>query len=263
VEELLRKKCNQSLAEAVILAGGLGARLGSLTQTVPKPMLNVGGRPFVEYLVWNLRRHGIRRVLFSVGYLHEQFCDYFGDGARFGVHIEYVVEHKPAGTGGALKLGEEKLGPVFFILNGDTLTDINYGDLISVLSRTGSLASISLRKTSEKAIRYGTVTLDGECVTAFSEKRESGSEFLNSGVYAVRREVLDYIPAENSSLEHDVFPVLAKQGLLSGKVFNGYFLDIGVPESLRSAQRDIPAWQQRATRDQFNACTLSGMIIVK
>jgi len=241
------------LAQAVILAGGLGTRLGLLTRTIPKPMLNVGGRPFVEYLVWNLCRRGIRKVLFSVGYLHGQFRDYFGDGERFGLHIEYVVEQKPAGTGGALKLGKEKLDPVFLVLNGDTLTDINYADLISVLLRTGSLASISLRKTSEKTIRYGTVTLDGERVTSFSEKCDSGSVFLSSGVYAVRRDILDYVPAGNASLERDVFRVLAKQGLLSGKAFNGFFLDIGVPESLRSAQRDVPVWQQRVERDSLTS----------
>lgn len=241
----MEKYTKTMLTQAVILAGGKGSRLGRLTRETPKPMLTVGGRPFLEYVVWNLKRHGIIDLLFSVGYLHERIVEYFGDGSGFGVHIEYNVEDKPAGTGGALKLAKEKLNPIFLVLNGDTLMDINYLDLALAFHQTDALASIALRRTPGDVCRYGSVLLEGERIKAFLEKSDSGPGIVNGGVYVMRCEAIDYLSSGTSSLEQDLFPVLADQGQLCGKVFEGFFIDIGVPESLSKAELELPAWQRK------------------
>lgn len=231
--------------QAVILAGGAGSRLGRLTRENPKPMLTVGGRPFLEYVVWNLKRYGIINLLFSVGYLHERIVEYFGDGSGFGVRIEYNVEDEPAGTGGALKLAKEKLNPFFLVLNGDTLMDINYLDLVLAFHQTDTLASIALRRTPDDACRYGRVLLEGERIKAFLEKSDSHPGIVNGGIYVMRREAIDYLSTGTSSLERDLFPVLADQDQLCGKIFEGFFIDIGVPESLSKAELELPAWQRK------------------
>lgn len=232
------------LTQAVVLAGGLGTRLGELTRSTPKPLLPVGGRPFLEYLVWNLRRHGITRVVFCVGYLAERIVEHFGDGARFGVAIEYVVEREPAGTGGALLLARPRLEEEFLVLNGDTLCDLNYLDLGLLLKETGAAAAVALRHVPD-AQRYGRVCLEGSLVTGFEEKGAGGPGLVSGGVYALRRAALEGLPGVPASLERDLFPALAAAGSLAGRVYGGFFLDIGVPESLREAQAAVPRWRRK------------------
>src|SRR5712671_242507 len=113
-----------STTQAVILVGGRGTRLGELTRTIPKPMLPVGGRPFLEYLLQLLRREGFTRVLFCTSHLAEAVQDHFGDGSRFGLTAGYTREPQPLGTGGALRFAREHLDEQFLVLNGDTIFDI-------------------------------------------------------------------------------------------------------------------------------------------
>ena len=232
------------LRQAVVLAGGLGTRLGELTRSNPKPMLSVGGRPFLEYVVWNLRRHGITRLVFCVGYLAERIMKHFGDGSRFGVAIEYVVEREPAGTGGALLLARPRLDEEFLVLNGDTLFDLNYLDLGLLLEETGAVAAVALRRVLD-ATRYGRVRLHGSLVIGFDEKGAGGPGLVSGGVYVLRRAALDRLPGVPSSLERDLFPALAAARSLVGRAYGGFFLDIGVPESLREAQSAVPRWRQK------------------
>jgi D-glycero-D-manno-heptose 1,7-bisphosphate phosphatase len=233
---------DQPIRQAVVLAGGLGTRLGSLTRTTPKPLLDVAGRPFLEYVVWNLRRQGVRRLLLSIGYLYQAIRDHFGDGSDFGVEVDYAIEHEPAGTGGALRVAASKLEAAFFLLNGDTLFDVNLYDLAMGLG--DSVCALALRRM-EDGTRYGSISLDGEGhVVEFKEKL-GGQGLINGGVYAVRREILDAVPSGSCSIEEDVFPALATQKRLAGRVYDAYFLDIGLPETLSQAQVDLPAWRRR------------------
>lgn len=232
------------MTQAVILAGGLGKRLGKLTRSTPKPLLPVGGRPFLEYLVWNLRRHGITKVVFCVGYLAEKIKDHFGDGRRFGVSIDYVVEREPAGTGGALLLAQPLLKENFLVVNGDTLFDFNYLDLGLFLEESRSAAAMALCFLSD-AGRYGRVRLEECVVKGFAEKAGGGPGAVNAGVYAVKKEVLAWLPGVPSSLETELFPLLAGSGYLAGRIYGGFFIDIGVPESLREADAAVPRWLKK------------------
>lgn len=204
-------------------------------------MLAVRGRPFLEYIIRDLKQQGIEDILLLVGYLYEEIVKYFGDGSKFGGNIDYVIENKPAGTGGAVRLAKEKLKPVFLVLNGDTLTDINCLDLEQTLLQTDTLACIALRRVSD-ATRYGRVFLEKRRVVRFLEKDDTGPGIINSGAYAMRYECLAYIPSGTSSLEHDLFPVLAEKGQLSGNIFKGRFIDIGLPETYDKAETVVPKW---------------------
>ncbi len=230
--------------QAVILAGGRGTRLGKLCDSTPKPLLEVAGVPFLEHLVWNLRRYGIREILFSVGYLAQHVQAHFGDGTRFGIKCSYAIEYTPAGTGGALLLARDQLSDTFLVLNGDTLFDINFLDLGLVHSKNNALATLALRRV-EDAGRYGRITLEGNTVTAFKEKDTTGAGLINGGIYLLEKIALDLLPGSPASLEQDLFPMLAQKGLAAGKQYTGFFIDIGLPETLQNSNTLIPKWKRK------------------
>ena len=232
------------ISQAFILAGGLGTRLGALTRQTPKPMLPVGGKPFLEYLVWNLRRHGITSIVLSVGHLSPRIITHFKDGSDFGVHIEYVAEETPLGTGGALKRAEDKFHGSFLVLNGDTLFDFNYLDLALRLGNPDILGALSLRSVPD-ASRYGSVALEQGRIQGFQEKSQTGQGLISGGVYALRKELLQKLSTGPGSIEQDLFPGLATEGLLAGAAYEGFFIDIGLPETLYRAQTDLPAWRRK------------------
>lgn len=228
------------LNQAVILAGGRGTRLGALTEQLPKPMMPVDGGPFIDQLLWNLRRHGFRKVLLSVGYLSGVIRDHIGDGDPFGLEVSYCLEREPAGTGGALGLALPQLDERFLVLNGDTLFDVNYLDLALALEHND--AAVALRAVADVE-RYGSVLLDGDRVTAFAEKAGGGAGLVNGGVYALNRTVVEQ--STGSSIEHDWLPALVASRRLAGRSYDGFFIDIGLPESLARAQLDVPDWRRK------------------
>lgn len=233
------------LDQAVILAGGRGTRLGNLTSQTPKPLLPVGGRPFLEYVVWNLKRFGIGRFLFSVGYHSEQIIEHFGDGTRFGILIDYAIEEAPLNTGGALLFAANKLDDAFLVTNGDTLFDLNYLDVALLVQRNSTLVGMALRQVADTR-QYGEVRLDGELIREFSEKAGGGPGLVNGGMYLMQRQVLKKIPPGSSSLERDLFPGLAANRQLAGKAYDGFFIDIGLPESLDQGHTIVPQWKKKS-----------------
>jgi D-glycero-D-manno-heptose 1,7-bisphosphate phosphatase len=228
------------IKQALILAGGRGSRLGSLTQAMPKPMLPVAGKPFIEYLIYNLRRFGINRIVLSVGYLHSIIESRFQDGRKLGVSIDYSIETVPLGTGGGVRNALNLLDDTFLVLNGDTLFDCNYLDLAVMLS-PDTLAAIALRRV-QNVFRYGSVCVGGDRVLQFVEKGNSGPGLINAGVYALTRNVLFDLPEGCSSIEKDLFPLLAARNRLAARIYTGFFIDIGLPETLAEANRAIPNW---------------------
>jgi D-glycero-D-manno-heptose 1,7-bisphosphate phosphatase len=231
--------------QALILAGGIGSRLGDLTAQTPKPALDVAGRPFLAYLLWNLKRQGIDRVLISVGYLADRLMQIVGDGSAYGLDISYVVETERLGTGGGLRLAGDHLDEDFLVLNGDTLFDFDYYALPRHMT-ADDLGVVALRQV-EDISRYGSVTMANGKILAFDEKSGSGEGFINGGVYLLKKTVLDQLPQGASSIEHDLFPRLAAARQIAGAAYTGYFLDIGLPETLAAAQTELPAWQHAKT----------------
>jgi D,D-heptose 1,7-bisphosphate phosphatase len=233
------------LREAVVLAGGLGTRLGEISGSVPKCLQPVAGHPFIDHVVWNLRRQGFERVVFSLGHLAEAVQAHIGDGSALGVQAVYAVEDSPRGTGGGLLLAAEQLRDAeLLVVNGDTLFDVNCRDLLLLLRSGEAPVALALREV-EEASRFGAAALDGSSVSAFGEKTAVGRGLVNGGVYALRREVLPLLPKPPCSLETDLFPQLAAEGRLSGRSYGGFFVDIGTPESLAEAQSSVASWRHK------------------
>jgi D-glycero-D-manno-heptose 1,7-bisphosphate phosphatase len=234
--------------QAILLAGGKGSRLGFLTEKMPKPLLPVAGRAFLEYLIWNLKRHGITRIFLTVGYLAGTIKRSLGDGNQLGVQLEYITESTPLGTGGALAGMRDILDDNFFVMNGDTIFDVNYWALAQIHRKSDSMATIALREINNRN-RFSSIRIDGCRIIAFEEKKESDLPgLINGGVYLFNRKIIEYLPKGSNSLEDDLFPSLIADGKrhLAGMPCNGFFIDIGLPETYNEAQQLIPVWQRRA-----------------
>ena len=225
--------------QAVVLAGGFGTRLGERTQSLPKPMMDIGGRPFLDYLIRSLKRHGIGDLVLSVGHLHHTISQCFGDGSDFGVRINYVVEKEPLGTGGAVRRCLSLLAERFFVLNGDTLFDVNF----AALAATSDTNVMALRSVTD-AGRYGRVEVEGKWITHFEEKGESGPGTINGGVLCLNRVEIAGMAEGRASLEHDLLPRLAEERRIAAFISDAFFIDIGLPQSLVEAQTAIPRWER-------------------
>jgi D,D-heptose 1,7-bisphosphate phosphatase len=233
--------------EALVLAGGLATRLGGSAADVPKCLQPVAGRPFLDHVIWNLRRQGVRRVVLCTGRLHEAVEAHIGDGSALGVEAVYAREPEPLGTAGAVALGARYLaGEIAFVVNGDSLFDVNVVDLAVHLRRAPDAdATLALRREPDAA-RYGAVVLgaDGR-IESFEERGSSDEALINGGVYCARSAWLASLKVVNSSLERDVFPALTAEGRLVGMVRDGFFTDIGTPESLAGAQGSVAEWRRK------------------
>lgn len=222
--------------QAVILAGGAGSRLRPIVSDRPKPMADFGSRPFLEYQVESLRRHGITDLVLCVGYMHEHIEAHFGDGSRCGVRVRYVVESQPLGTGGALRHAASLLDPTFLLLNGDSYLELAWDDfrrfhVARCAADPRCVGSLALAHV-EDASAYGAVSLaDDQRVRSFGEKSQQGAAWINAGVYALERICIDRLPAHAPlSLERDGLPaILAAGDHLYGYTASGFFVDIGTP----------------------------------
>ena len=228
------------IKQAVVLAGGLGTRLGPRTHTTPKPALEVGGRPFLLWLLDELGRQGVERVLILAGVHGDQIVALCRD--RPGVEV--WIEPTPLGTGGALAFAAPALDDRFYFLNGDSLFDIDLLDL-GALSE-GRDATVALRAVADGA-RFGEAVLQDAAIVAFRDRpAQPGPTLINGGVAVLTRAVAAAIPTGQSvSLERETYPGLAQAGRLFGRAYDRPFIDIGVPEDFERAQGDVPAMLTR------------------
>jgi len=229
--------------QAVILVGGEGTRLRPVTSRVPKPVAPVVERPFVAYILDTLVRHGVELAVFSTGFLAAAIEAEIGDGAAYGLRVEYAVEDEPLGTAGAIANCAGHLGPGgFFVFNGDVLSDVDLTGLATFHAERGGMATIFLTPVEDPR-RYGLVELRADgAVANFLEKpgEWEGTALINAGVYVLEPEVLELIPRGRLfSIERGVFPRLAQAGSLYGHAGRGYWRDIGTPESYLQAHFDV------------------------
>lgn len=219
--------------QAVLLAGGLGTRLRPVVSDRPKPMALIGDRPFMEYVVLELKKHGITEIIFAVGYKGSMVEEYFKDGSQLGITVSYAYEETLLGTAGAIKnAGRMVTDERFFVLNADTFYQIDYKRLVSMSQERDLDLALVLREVPDVS-RYGQALLTDGWLTAFDEKTEEAKPgTINGGVYYMRRSLLDEIPEGKVSLEHDMIPKWLSGGhkALGGMVNDGYFIDIGVPD---------------------------------
>ena len=236
------------LRQCVILVGGMGTRLGDLTRRTPKPLLPVGGRPFLDYLIIESARFGFDRVILLAGHLGGQVVERFAGVRRLAgrdVEIRVLVEPEPSGTGGALEFLREFADDSFLLMNGDSWFDIDLRAFASAASGDDALVSMALRHTEDTG-RFGVVELEGCRVSRFLPRGAvTTSGLINAGVYFVRHALLDRIPPRPCSLEGDVFPALVAPRKLAGAAERGFFIDIGIPDDYAGADRLLEEHRRR------------------
>ena len=225
------------LRQAVILVGGLGTRLGERTKTIPKPMLPVGGRPFLDTLIDEIARYdAFDEILLLAGHKAESILARY-DGTVWGrARLAVSLEQAPLGTAGALVHAAGRLQERFLLLNGDSFFDFNILDLAT--RAKSSLVHMALR-ADVVGDRFGRVVLDGDQVRAFIAPGRGATGPVNAGVYVVDRGILARVGGLPASLEQDVFPALAADGAMTGTSYRGYFIDIGIPEDFARADVEL------------------------
>jgi dTDP-glucose pyrophosphorylase len=235
VDELIKpvKKTNK----IVLMVGGLGTRLRPLTDNIPKPMLKVGDKPILETIILNFKKYGFINIVLCVSYKAEMIENYFSDGSKLGVNIEYIHEDKRMGTAGALSLIRDKLNEPFFVMNGDLLTNINFEHMMNYHLQNNAISTMGVREYDFQ-VPYGVVNIQGKNIISIEEK-PIHNFFVSGGVYILDKFVLEYIP-------DDVFydmPTLFEKLIENKKKsisfpIREYWIDIGRIEEFEKANNE-------------------------
>jgi mannose-1-phosphate guanylyltransferase len=224
--------------KAVILAGGLGTRLQPYTFFMPKPMLPLADKPLLEHIISWLKDNKMRDIVICVSYLGKTIEDYFGDGRKFNVSIEYAVSEKPLGTAGQLKSAEEFLDDTFVCVYGDSVYQFDLHKMISKHRQRKALVTMALMKYNTK-LRYGFIDVDNnERVKAWKEKPEFKG-LINIGCYVMEPEFLSYMPKDSAVGMDSIFMrVLKSKKKVYSYVISGGFIDIGNKRSYLAAYKE-------------------------
>jgi mannose-1-phosphate guanylyltransferase/phosphomannomutase len=242
--------------KGIIIAGGAGTRLRPLTYMRPKPLIPVVNRPFLEYQVALLKRHGIDEIIFATNYMADKIEAHFGDGSAFGVRMKYAIEETPLGTAGAIKNAQVVAGQdTVVVLNGDILTDFDISAVIQFHQEKHAFVTLTLKEVPSPS-PYGVIITDEQGrVQEFREPSEAtkkmlaanpniertGVDYINAGIYILEPEALDTIPTGRPvSIERETYPkLLEDKAPFYAVSLDGYWLDIGRPEQYRQATTAI------------------------
>ncbi|MEA2048133.1 MAG: sugar phosphate nucleotidyltransferase [Campylobacterota bacterium] len=231
--------------KAVVMAGGFGTRIQPLTNSRPKPMLPIINKPMMEHTMMTLKDLGIEEFIVLLYFKPEIIKEYFGDGSDFGIKITYVVPDDDYGTAGAVKLAQEHIGDDnFIIISGDLVTDFDFQKIFDYHAEKKSKLSITLTSV-DNPLEFGVVIANEEGrIEKFLEKPSWGEVFsdtINTGIYVIEPEILEYIPKNEAfDFAKDLFPLLMHEGIeLTAGYAEGYWRDVGNPESYRDVYDDI------------------------
>jgi mannose-1-phosphate guanylyltransferase len=251
---LLPKKGMVIKMKALFLAGGMGTRLKPLTDELPKPMVPIMNKPLLERSMANLEEIGINEIVISTCYKSKYIKDYFGDGSKFGLKIEYICEDIPLGTGGAIKKAGHLFNDTFLVFNADILCNMDFKELVKFHQSKSAKVTIAVTQVNNPCA-YGVIEYnENDYAVSFTEKPKADkikSNFINAGVYVIEPEVLGEIPEDRPvSVEREIFPALLCEGYKVA-VYKGcsYWMDIGTPEKYLQTHEDIMA----------GACQISGV----
>jgi dTDP-glucose pyrophosphorylase len=222
----------------VLMAGGLGTRLRPITENIPKPMIEVGGRPILETIIDSLAHYGFRKVFLSVNYRAEMIESHFRDGREFGLEIHYLRETTRLGTAGALAMLPATPSAPLLVMNGDILTGLDFGAFVDDHLRQQAAITIGAREFHTQ-IPYGVMDLDGDLVRGIREK-PSVSSIVSAGIYALSPEMLSLVPGG----EFFDMPTLVDKAVVSGRrvrahVISDYWIDVGRFDDLEQARLDF------------------------
>ena len=218
----------------VILAGGLATRLRPITQTIPKALIEVAGKPMLLHIIERAKHEGFRNFYIAIHHLGKMIEDYFGDGSKFGVNIQYLREETPLGTAGALSLLKPCPTEAFVVTNGDVITDIKYADILDFHNRHNAFATMAVR-THEWQHPFGVVQTKGIDIVGFQEKPIAKTH-INAGVYVLSPEALCELDENIRCDMPDLFEKLwDKSGRTVAYPMHEPWLDVGKPDDLKKA----------------------------
>lgn len=226
-----------SVSGAIILAGGLGTRLKSISKDTPKPLMPISDKVFLDYPIHQLKKFNINNIFLSVGFNHNLIVDYFKN-----TELKYIIEEEPLGTGGAIKKALSQISDFenIVILNGDTFFNIDYDKLVELHLKTRSDITIG-SKIIQKPYRYGTMEIENSKVIDFKEKKEIEEGVVNCGIYIINKSILKYFPSEEKfSFEKEILENQIQKLKISTLVSDSYFIDIGIPEDYNKAISELP-----------------------
>lgn len=226
--------------QAIILAGGFGTRLKEVCSEIPKSMVNINGRPFLELLVLSLKKRGVENFIFCTGHLSSKIKGHFKDGHKFKVNIIYSEEDKPLLSAGAIKKAEKLLEDDFLVINGDVYFDIDYKSLFEFHKKNKALITVAGQKLKK--------SLEGMCHT-FYEKNSIISRYFPeysalangavTGIFVINKYILRQITKNKPlSLERELIPNNIKTNRIFAKYYSGYFIDVGTPDNYRKFIKD-------------------------
>ncbi|MDB5332803.1 MAG: hddC 1 [Phycisphaerales bacterium] len=231
-----------------LLAGGLATRLRPITQAIPKALVDVGGRPFIDHQLSLLSRHGVRNVVLCLGHLGEQVEDYVGDGSAYGLSVRYSYDGETlVGTAGALRWALPKLGDLFWVMYGDSYMDIDYAAVLNYFAAASSAAPASsnhnpmglmtVLRNDDQWDRSNVVFENGRLECYDKRNLTPTMQFIDYGVQLLRREALLHLaPGEPADLA-DIYRDLTAAGRMTGYEVSNRFYEIGTPQSLEEARR--------------------------
>ena len=236
------------LNTAIILAGGMGTRLKTIISDLPKPMAPIMNVPFLTYQLNYLKHFGIKKVIFSVGYLSEKIIAHYNQSFE-NISIEYSIEKNPLGTGGGIRMAMSNLNEdLVLILNGDSFFDLNLEQFYNLHHEQKSDFSLALRYVNNSE-RYGNIEFNSSNqITSFIEKNQlNQSGYINAGVYILSKKLYlqNTKPDINFSIEKEFFEKQLNQLIIKGFEFKDYFIDIGIPEDYLKAQDDFKEFKYK------------------
>ena len=224
--------------EVIILAGGFGTRLAHIIKDVPKPMAPIKGVPFLEYILENLLKFDVTKIVMATGFKSEIIEQYFCNNYK-GMDIIYSVETEPLGTGGAIKKALEYCNENdVCILNGDTYFDINLSEMQKFHNKENVKLTVGLKKMFNFN-RYGTVEIKNDDIIKFNEKKQTEEGYISGGVYFIKKNIFDNIKEKTFSLENDYLEKFVFTEKFKGYISDGYFVDIGIPEDYYRADKEL------------------------
>lgn len=236
LDDLIRTKRKEN--PVFIMAGGFGTRLRPLTDKCPKPMLPIGGKPLLETIISSLKEQGFYKFYISTHYLPEIIQNYFGNGEKFDIQIQYVHESEPLGTGGALSLlPRQEVDLPFIVINGDVLTNMNFSKLIDFHISQNAVATMCVREFQYQ-IPYGVVNSEQNNIQSMTEK-PSYYFNINTGIYVISPELLEQVKSQFIGMPTILEQQITKSKKVVSYPLHEYWLDIGHMEDYNRAQRDI------------------------
>ena len=227
-----------STVPVALLAGGMATRLRPITETIPKAMVEVAGRPFIDHQLELLHRNGVRRVVMCLGYRGQQLERHVGDGATRGMDIDYAYDGETLmGTGGAVRRALHLLGDVFWVMYGDSYMDIDYRAVLDHFDRSGADALMTVLRNGNRWDTSNVVFRDGKLLRYDKKHRTPDMDYIDYGVALLRRSAAERMPTDRPFDLAELYTALVSEGRMVGYEVTNRFYEIGTPAALEEAAR--------------------------